>query len=586
MDKNKVLSNKIWPEGVPANISGYEQPLFSILDQAIRDYPEETFTIFQGATRTYNQVNETANSIANFLISMGIKKGDRVAIFLPNLPHYPAIFFGILKVGAVCVTCNPIYTTEELNFQLKDSGAKAVFCMDHPEFYPTTVEAIKNTQIETVIICSVKKYLPKIKSILGQLMGKLPKAERYEQGHFFFDEIITRSNSTSPNININPNNDLAIIIYTGGTTGRPKGASLTHSNVNFITHVLDHWALLEHEPGTEREKFRRGGYHCFLGVLPWYHIFGLTSCLLLACHTASRLVCIPDPRSGKVPFTDVIKSIEKYSVTMMSAVPGIFSAITNHSMINKIDCSSLKYCPSGGAPLAQTIAEQFESTTGATIIEGYGLSETSGMACINPTNKEQRKFGSVGLALCNTNVKIVDLETGMVEMAQGEDGEIAINGPQVMQGYWNNPNEDNEIFRTLSDSRYLLSGDIGYINENGFVVINDRKKDMILVGAFNVYPAEVENLLCRHHKVALAAVIGVLDPKGSEKVIAFVQLKPEQEASEEEILEFCKQYMTGYKRPRSIIIRKELPTSVIGKVLRRVLKEEMSEEINTHQEQS
>jgi len=563
-----------WPKGVSHEISGYDKPLFTFLDDSARDYSDFTYTIYSDAKRTYRQVQEAADRIANFLASSGIKKGDRVAIFLPNLPHYPAIFFGILKAGAVCVTCNPLYTPDELNFQLKDSGARAVFCMDHPQFYPTTVKAIKGTDIKTVVICGVKAFLPRVKAFMGSLLNKIPKAEEYVPGHLFFDDIMKKYRPKPPLLDLDPSEDLAIIIYTGGTTGRPKGAVLTHSNLVFLVNTLDEYARISHAPGQEPKKFRRGGFHCLLGVLPWYHSFGMTTCMLWSCSTGSKLVCIPDPRAGDPPFTDVLQAIEKHKVTMASAVPTIFVAMTNHPLVDKFDLTSVIACPSGGAPLAVESAKRFEAKTGAVIFEGYGLSETTGIACVNPTNLEDRKFGSVGFPLCNTDVKIVDIDTGLEELVQGEDGEIAISGPQIMKEYWNKPEANKEVFRELSGHRFLLTGDIGHIDEEGYIVITDRKKDMLIVGGFNVYPADVEEVIFTHPKVAMAAVIGVPDSKGGEKVKAFVTLTPGENATEQEILGFCKEKLTGYKRPREIEFRDQLPTSIIGKVLRRVLRDE------------
>ena len=238
-----------WPEGVPQDVGDYDYPLFDILDNTARDYPNQVYTIFNDATRTYAQVKDTADRIANFLAARGIQKGDRVAIFLPNLPHYPAIFFGILKAGAVCVTCNPLYTPNELNYQLKDAGAKTVFCMDHPQFYPTTVEAIKGSDVDTVVICGVKSYLPPVKAFLGGLLGKIPKAGNYQAGHLFFDDIVKAATPEPPSVEINPSKDLALIIYTGGTTGVPKGAALSHTNFTYDLAALDAWGSLVHEPG-------------------------------------------------------------------------------------------------------------------------------------------------------------------------------------------------------------------------------------------------------------------------------------------------------------------------------------------------
>jgi len=572
----KIWPTSNWPEGVARDISGYDKPLYSILDDAAEKYPAQVYTIFNDGMRTYSQVKAAADKIATFLVSRGIEKGDRVAIFLPNLPHYPEICFGILKAGAVCVTCNPIYTANELNYQLKDSGAKMVFCMDHPKFYPTTVDAIKNTEIETVIICGVKSYLPWIKGLLGGLLGKLPKAETYQPGHLFYDDILASTSPDPPAVEISPGEDIAVIIYTGGTTGLPKGAALTHSNFYYNLMALDEWGRFIHEPDGKPEKFRHGGFHTCLGVLPWYHIFGITVAMLHACFIGARLVCIPDPRAGSPPFSEVLKSIQKYRPTIMPAVPTIFVAFTNHPHIEQYDLTSLMGCFSAGAPLPPEVCHRFEEKTGAVIFEGYGLSETTPVVSANPTSTELRKIGSVGFPMPGTDVKIVDIDTGMSELPRGKDGEIAVSGPQVMKEYWQKPEENEAAFREIEGQRYFLTGDIGHIDEEGYILVTDRKKDMILVGGFNVYPREVEDILFTHPKVALVAVVGMQDSNGEEYVKAFIKLNPGETATEAEILEFCRKNMAGYKRPRIVEFRDEVPMSNVGKVLRRVLREEAS----------
>ncbi len=562
-----------WPEGVPSKLGGYEKSLFSFLDDSAEKYPQQVFTIFQGASRTYSQVKEASEKVAAFLLSMGVKKGEPIAIFLPNIPQFPEIFFGILKAGAVCVTCNPLYTAEELNFQLMDCGARIVFCMDHPGFYPTTTKAVKNTGIESVIICGVKSYLPKIKGFIGGLLGKIPKAESYEEGHLFFDDLMKKSSPLKTDADIDPNEDLAMILYTSGTTGRPKGACLTHSNLVFAVMNLHEWVRIAHEPGGLPEQMRPGGSHCYLGILPWYHIFGLWTSMLWCCLTANKVVCIPDPRNGNPPFLEALQSIEKYKATIVAAVPTIFTALTNHAMIDDFDLSSIVACASGAAPLAPETLARFEKKTGAVIFEGYGMSECLPIG-INPTSLENRKIGSVGFPCIGTTVKIVDIETGLEEMPEGGEGEIAVHGPHVMKEYLNRPDANQADFRELDGKRYYLTGDIGRIDDEGYLVITDRKKDMILVGGFNVYPAEVEETIISHPKVALAAVIGVADEKKGEKVKAFVQLRPGESAEKKEILDFCREKLSGYKCPAEIEFRTEVPTSIVGKVIRRKLKEE------------
>jgi long-chain acyl-CoA synthetase len=446
--------------------------------------------------------------------------------------------------------------------------------MDHPEFYPTTVSAIKDTQIENVIICGVKSYLPTIKGFLGGLLGKIPKADHYEPGHLFFDDLIKSNAPAQTAPTINPDEDLAMILYTSGTTGRPKGACLTHANLVFAVNCLHEWVHIEPQKGGPVAQIEFGGSHCFLGILPWYHIFGLWTTMLWSCKTGNKIVCIPDPRNGTPPFTEALQSIEKYQTTIVAAVPSIFTAMTNHPFIDNYDLSSIVACASGAAPLATETLARFEKKTGAIIFEGYGLSECLPIG-INPTNLKDRKIGSVGIPCSNTTVKIVNIETGIDELPQGEDGEIAACGPQLMTEYLNRPDANQSDFRLIDGDRFFLTGDIGHIDEEGYLIITDRKKDMILVGGFNVYPAEVEEALISHPSVALAAVIGIPTADKKETVKAFVQLRPNQTATEEEILEHCKTNLSAYKCPKQIEFRSEIPTSIVGKVIRRILKEEL-----------
>jgi len=578
----KLWHGARWPKNVPFEISGYEKPLFTILDNAAEKYPDATYTIFADARRTFRQVKDTADRLACFLASRGIRKGDRAAIFLPNLPHYPEIFFGILKSGAVAVTCNPLYKAPELNFQLKDSGAKAVFVMDHPLFYPTVLESLQGTAVETVVICNVKSYLPRIKGVVGSLLGKIPKADRHEPNHFRFDEVVRSSRPEPPRFDVNPLEDVAFILYTGGTTGTPKGACLSHANLMSNLLTVQSWVRVPSKPGEEEMNMECGGAHTYLGVLPWYHSFGLTLVMLWSCLNGSKVVCIPDPRAGKPPFTEVLKAIERYRVTIVVGVPTIYAALVNHPLTGKFNLSSIVGCGSGAAPLPIEVIKRFEERTGAVIFEGFGMTETSPVVTMNPTNVEHRKIGSVGMPFPGADVRILDLDSASKDMPQGEDGEIAVSGPMVMLGYWNKPEANEALFRTLEGKRFLLTGDIGHFDEDGFLTITDRKKDMIIVGGFNAYPKEIEEVLYKHPKVALAAAIGIPDPYAGEAVKAFVQLKPGTSADEKEILEFCRDKMAGYKRPRSIEIRETLPVSVVGKVLRRVLKEE---ELKKHRKQ-
>lgn len=571
---DQVWETPYWPEGVEHKLKGYHYPLPQILDRTAQKYPDNVYTIFNGAFRTYAQVKDTADRIASFLAGKGIRKGDKVAIFLPNIPHFPEVLFGILKAGAVAVNCNPVYTPSELNYQLKDSESKMVFCMDHPLFYANTVEAIKGTEIETVIVCNIKSYLPKIKAFIGGLLGKIPKADTHEPGHFMFDDIVASSSPNPPVIDFNPDEDTAVMLYTGGTTGVPKGAELSHTNFTYNLEACEEYFRLVHEKGKKAEKMRHGGYHTYLGVLPWYHSFGITSALLFSALSGSRLICIPDPRAGNLPFTGVLEAVQKYKPTFITAVPTIFIAFTNHPDLDKYDISSIMGCLSGGAPLPPEVCRQFEAKTGSIIFEAYGLTETAPAACINPSFKETRKIGSIGFPLPETDVKIVDLTDAEKQLPRGEDGELAICGPQVMKGYWKRQDANEEVFVNIDGKRYFLTGDIGNIDQDGYITITDRKKDMIIVGGFNVYPRDVEDILYTHPSVELVAVVGIPDEKSGEKIKAFIKCKEGQTATQEEITVFCKENMAGYKRPRIIEFRDEIPVSNIGKVLRRVLRDE------------
>lgn len=565
-----------WPETVKKSLEPYpNEPLHKILEDTTAKSGDLPYLKFMGTTTTFAETNTMANQVANYLISKGIKKGDKVAIFLPNTPHYPIIFFGILKAGATCVTCNPTYTADELNYQLKDSEAVMVFAFDHERFAPSTYKAIKGTQVKQVVICQTKDFLPKLKAIIGGLLRKIPKSPFYEDTiTSFFSEILVYE-PTKPNVEINPDEDLAMLIYTGGTTGLPKGVMLSHKNLYSNILQINEYVRIDPEERGESKPFRYGK-EVFIGALPWYHSYGLTLTMIGGAYIAATVIPIPDPRAGKPPLSIILEAINDYRGTVLHAVPTIYSAIVNHPNVNKYDLTSIIGCGSGAAPLAPELAKEFERITNSWIVEGYGLSETSPVTHMNPTNKIQRKFGTVGLPMPDTYVKIVDLETGLKELPQGENGEIALSGPQVMKGYWKREKASAKVFREIEGQKYFLSGDIGFIDEEGFTVITDRKKDMIIVGGLKAYPREIEDILYEHPKIKLAAVIGLPDEEtpSNEYVAAYLVLKEGETATEEEIIEWCRDRMAGYKRPKKVEFRDDLPLSTVGKVLRRVIKEE------------
>ena len=562
-----------WPSDVPRTLEYPKEPLFAMLDRSAEKSGNLPYTVWEGQSWTYSQVRDDANRIANFLTNRGIRKGERVAIFLPNMPHFPPVLFGSLKTGATVVTCNPMYKAGELNFQLRDSGAVAVFAFDHPSFTPTCYEAIKGTNVKTVIVCSAKNFLPKVRAILGGLLGRIPKSPYYQKDvTFFYDDIIAKYEPVAPKVDVDPD-DIAMILYTGGTTGTPKGAALTHRN--FVTNAkqIYEWVTI---PDIDAQKKIEYGKEVFIGALPWYHSYGLTLTLLLSTSNACRLVCVPDPRAGKPPLTDLLKALQEYKGTIFNCVPSLYAGVVNHPNVKNYNLRSIKICSSGAAPLPPELAKRFEAVTGAILFEGYGLSETSPVTHINPTNKKDRKFGSIGLPISDTIAKIVDVETGTKEMPVGETGEIAVNGPQVMKGYWNRPQETENVMREIDGRRFFLTGDIGHMDEEGFFVVSDRKKEMINVGGLKAYPREIEDMFYENQKVKMVAVIGVPreDDPSNEFVKAFIVLKDGAKATPEEFIEWARTKMAGYKRPREVEFRDSLPISQIGKVLRRVLREE------------
>ena len=564
-----------WPADVPKTLGYPKEPLFAMLDRSAEKNGNLPYTAWEGQSWTFSQVRDDANRIANFLASRGIKKGDRVAVFLPNTPHFPPVLFGSLKTGATVVTCNPMYKAGELNFQLKDSGALAVFVLDHPAFTPTCYEAIKNTAVKTVVVCSAKNFLPKAKAVLGDLLGKIPKSPYYQKDvTFFYGDIMTKNEPVAPKVDVDPD-DVAMVLYTGGTTGIPKGAALSHRNLVANVHQIYEWVNLAPEDIDAAKKIEYGK-EVFVGALPWYHSYGLTLTLLISTNYACQLVCVPDPRAGKPPLADLLKALERYKGTIFNCVPALYAGVVSHPDVKKYNLRSIKICSSGAAPLPPELAKRFEEVTGAILFEGYGLSETSPVTHINPTNRRDRKFGSIGLPVSDTVAKILDVETGTREMPVRETGELAVHGPQVMKGYWNKPQETENVMREIDGRRFFLTGDIGYMDEEGYFIISDRKKQMINVGGLKAYPREIEDMFYEHPKVKMVAAVGIPreDEPSNEFVKAFVVLKDGVKATPEEFIDWARTRMAGYKRPREVEFRDSLPLSNVGKVLHRVLREE------------
>ncbi|MDK2889301.1 MAG: long-chain acyl-CoA synthetase [Thermoanaerobacter sp.] len=523
-----------YEEGVPSTLEYPDKTMPELLEQAAADWPDRTAIIFSGVEINYRTLAGMVHRFAAALADLGVKKGDRVALMSPNCPRYVIGYMAIQKIGAVVVQVNPMYTERELEHLLVDSGAEVIIAYD--ALYPR-IKAIRGvTPLKHVILFS-----------LGQ--SQYPAEPDVLQA----EKMLAGAPSSPPEVKIDPLEDLAVLQYTGGTTGIPKGAMLTHRNV--VANALQVVAWFTGcQYGQER----------MLSVLPFFHVYGMTVAMNFAVVIAATQIILP-----RFEINQVLECINTYRPTLFPGVPTMYVAFNNHPRVKDYDVRSIKYCISGSAPLPVEVAEKFEELTGGYLVEGYGLSETSPVTHCNPL-RGKRKVGSIGLPLPDTLCKIVDVETGERELPPGEAGELCIKGPQVMKGYWNMP---EETAGTLRDG-WVYTGDIARMDEEGYFYIVDRKKDMIVAGGFNIYPREVEEVLFEHPKVQEAVVAGIPDPYRGETVKAFVVLKQGQTATEEELIQYCRGKLAAYKVPRQVEFRDSLPKTIVGKVLRRYLREE------------
>lgn len=555
---------RFYDPGVPEKVDDPTHPLHDYLTQSARKFPDNTAVIYFDRTMTYRELDEAATRFAAVLQSLGIRKGDRVALYLPNTPQYLIGYFGILRAGGVVVPTNPQYVPRELEYQLNDSGARVILTLSL--FFNKVQEVRARTSLEHVIVTNVKEYFPPVTRLLFTLFKEKKDGHRVDitglsNTYWFQDLLRAKSTSDFAPVEVGTD-DLAVLGYTGGTTGVPKGAMLTHGNLVSNVKQMRAWLC-----------DRKDGEEIVMGALPFFHSYGQTVVMNLAIASAAAIICIPNPRE----LDRVLAAIHKHKPTLMPGVPTLYTAINNHPNLSKYSLKSIRVCNSGAGALPPEVQKAFETLTGAKIVEGYGLTEASPVTHSNPLFG-RRKIGSIGLPFPSTEVKLIDIETGQ-EVGPGEEGEIIIRGPQVMKGYWQRPEETAATLRDLGDGKgpWLFTGDIGKMDEEGYFYIVDRKKDMIKTSGFNVYPREVEDVLYEHPAVLEAAVIGVPDEHRMEAVKAYVVLRPGHTATEQEIREFCRQRLTGYKVPRSIEFRDELPKSMVGKILRRVLAEEEAE---------
>jgi long-chain acyl-CoA synthetase len=545
---------KFWPADVPRHI-GYPQiPLSQVLTKVAEKTPKQIAMVYFDREMTYGELDEASDRFASALAAQGVNKGDRVAIFLPNIPQFVIAYYGTLKIGAVVTAISPLYKEREVEHQLNDSEAETIVVLD--ALYPILEKVLKTTKVKSIIVTGLKDYMPTTIAFLGSLSGKIPsfKVER-KPGTYFFKELLKAHDAKPPKVDIDPEQDLAALQYTGGTTGIAKGAMLTHMNLLSNAIMCAEWLR-----GKQLDE-------SFLAVIPLFHIYGMTTAMNTPIYLAAKIVMLPRP--DLVP---TLKAIQKYRVTVFCGAPSMYAMLLAHPNLNSFDLSSVRFCISGSAPLPPEIQKKWMDVTKGVLVEGYGLTESSPVTHSNPLDRTLKtvKVGSIGLPFPDTDAKIMDLETGETELVAGQDGELVVAGPQVMKGYWKMDEESAAVLR----HGWLYTGDIGKVDEDGYFYITDRKKDLIKYKGYSVYPREIEDVIYEHPTVKLCAVIGKLDPIAGEIPKAFVVLKEGKTATAEEIKEFVNNKLAPYKALREVEFRTELPMTMVGKVLRRVLQEE------------
>lgn len=527
--------SRFWPEGVPHSISYPNSPLFGLLRKTAEKHPNNLAIVFRDKRMTYGELNAVSDRFAAALTEMGVERGDRVALFLPNVPQFIVSYFGVLKAGAVITAVSPLFKERGLQHQLNNSEAETIVALD--SLYPTVKSVKKKTKLKRVILTGAEE-------------SRFKEPEVYS-----FQDLIKESPRKPSRPEINPKEDLAALQYTGGTTGLPKGAMLTHFNL--LSNAVAFATWLQLREGKER----------FLTALPMFHIYGMTTSMNAAVYAAGTIVLVPrfDPK-------EILETIEKHQITVFCGVPTMYIVVINHPEVARYNLSSIRFCVSGGSTLPPDVQRRFMDLTGGVLIEGYGLSEASPVTHVNPPDRTMRtvKIGSIGLALPDTEAKIVDSETGVKTLPYGGLGELVVRGPQVMKGYWRMPEETENTLR----GGWLHTGDIAKMDEDGYVYIVDRKKDLIKYKGYSVYPREVEDVLYEHPAVKICAVVGKPDPIAGEVPKAFIVLKDGANASEEEIMGFIKEKVAPYKRVREVEFRESLPMTSVGKVLRKKLREE------------
>ncbi|HEX9112975.1 MAG TPA: long-chain fatty acid--CoA ligase [Nitrospirota bacterium] len=550
---------KFYEEGVPSSLLYPELTLGNVLKETARKLPNHPALVFYGKKITWSELDVLANRFANALIRLGVLKGDRVALMLPNIPQMVIAFYGTLKTDAVAVPTNPLYHEHELEVQLNDSGAQTLVAVDM--FYPVISRVLPMTRVKNLILCGIKDFLPFPLNLLyplkAQMDGERVRVKRTPPIYDFMG-LLKGAPSGVPGFQMSPD-DTAVLQYTGGTTGVPKGAVLTHRNLVVNAVQCRTWLLI-HKDGEDR----------VMAVLPFFHVYGLTAAMNISVLIAAEMILLP-----KFHTTEALDAIAKYRPTFFPGIQAMYLAISSHPKIRRYDLTSIKAAISGAGPLMQEVQEKFEQLTGARIVEGYGLSEASPITHANPIFG-RRKIGSIGLPWPDTEARIVDIETGGRVLPVGEAGELVVRGPQVMKGYWNKPEETALALR----DGWLHTGDIARMDQEGYFYIAGRIKDMIKTTGENVYPREVEEVLYGHPKVKEAVIVGLPNEKFlGEKIKAYVVLKEGQQATAEELIGYCRERLSKFKVPKEIEFRDQLPRNLVGKMLRRVLRDEEMKKI-------
>jgi long-chain acyl-CoA synthetase len=534
---NNESWNKQWPKLMPKHIDYPTAPLQVLLQKTAQKHPRNTAMVYGKSTFTYAQLDLLTNQFANALLKLGVSQGDRVALYLPNIPQYVIAYFGALQAGAAVTAISPLHREREIEHQLTDSGAKTIVTLD--SLAPVVNNVRKKTALESVIVSGVDDYnsTTEPQSIPDTLQ---------------FKPLVENAAADMLNSQINPDVDLAALQYTGGTTGTAKGAMLTHKNL--VSNALAFASWIQ---GVIQDTF--------LVALPLFHIYGMTTSMTVPVSLGAKMILVPKFDPAKM-----LDTIQQHKVTVFCGVPTMYAALVTNPELGKYDLTSIRVCISGASPLPPQVQKRFMEVTGGFLAEGYGLTEASPVTHCNPVDKTMKlvKVGSIGLPIADTEAKIVNLETGGKTLDSGEIGELAVRGPQVMKGYWKKPDETALV---LCDG-WLLTGDIARMDDDGYFYITDRKKDLIKYKDYSVYPREIEDILYEHPAVRLCAVVGEPDPAVGEIPKAYVVLKECAIASKEEIMAFVNDKVAPYKAIRIIELRSELPISSSGKVLRRQLK--------------